>query len=153
MTITAIRLIVAGDVLLGAGALMAIAEPSGPGFNFGAAGFLFFGQCVTGVGLLLGVVTALAWLLGSKGDRHPPAQLMAWEKRLRGLTAAAVGLMTIGAAVLCVGPLFVQEEPGSGFDNDIPVFLVGLGVSAVGLLAGTPSAVYWLSKRSAGVDR
>ncbi|MFD9890879.1 hypothetical protein ACFWY9_16150 [Amycolatopsis sp. NPDC059027] len=153
MTITAIRLVVAGDVLLGTGALMAIAEPSGHGVNFGAIGFLFFGQCVTGAGLLLGVVATLAWLPGRRDDRQPPAQLLAWEKRLRGLTTAAVGLITIGAAVLGAGPLFIQGAPGSGFENDIPIFLVGLGVSAAGLLTGTPPALYWLSKRRTGVDR
>ncbi|GAA4551711.1 hypothetical protein GCM10023192_79660 [Amycolatopsis samaneae] len=153
MTVIASRLTVTGDVLLGAGAVMAIAEPSGPGFNFGAAGSLFFGQCAAGAGLLLGVVAALAWLRGRRGDRQPPAQLLARERRLRGLTAAAVGLMTIGAAVLGAGPLFVQKAPGSGFNDVIPVFLAGLGVSVAGLLVGTLPALHWLSKRWAEVDR
>lgn len=147
LTVIASRITVTGDILLGTGAVMAIAEPSGPGFNFGAAGFLFFGLGATGAGLLLGMAAAVAWLLGKREDRHLPAQLLPREKLLRRLTTVAVGLCATGAAVLSVGPLFVRGAPGSGFESDIPVFLVGLGISGVGLLVGIPPALSWWSKR------
>ncbi|MFD2467773.1 hypothetical protein [Amycolatopsis silviterrae] len=149
----AVRVIVAGDVLLGTGALMAIAEPSGPGVNFGAGAFFLLGLGVAGAGLLLGIAAAVVWLRGKKGDRQPPAPLLPWQERLRRLTTTAIGLCTIGAVVLGAGPLFFRGAPGTGFERDIPVFLVGIGISGAGLLAGVPPALYWWSKRRAGVGR
>ncbi|ATY11973.1 hypothetical protein CU254_17010 [Amycolatopsis sp. AA4] len=117
---------------------MAIAEPPGPGFNFGAAGSLFFGQCAAGAGLLVAMTAALAWLRATRSDWPPPAE----RKRL---TAAAVVLCAIGALVLGVGPLFFDGPPGSGFASDIPVFVVGLCVSGAGVLTGLAPALRWWS--------
>ncbi|WP_406631457.1 hypothetical protein [Amycolatopsis sp. WGS_07] len=152
LPVIAIRLIVAGDVLLSMGALMAIAEPSGPGVNFGAGGSFILGLCVTGAGLLLGIAAVLARLRGS-GDRPPSARLLPWEQRRKRFTTVALGLSTLGAVVLGAGPLFFRGEPGTGFERDIPVFLVGLGISGAALLAGIPPVVYWWSKRGAGIGQ
>ncbi|MBB4689284.1 hypothetical protein [Amycolatopsis jiangsuensis] len=152
LPVTAVGLIVAGDLLLATGALMAIAEPSGPGVNFGAIGFLFLGWCAAGAGLLAGIAAAVV-RLRRRGGQHPPAQLLPWEKRLRLSTVAAIGLSTIGAAVLGAGPLFFRGPRGSGFESDIPVFLVGLCISATALLAGIPPTLYRWSKRRTGVER
>ncbi len=142
---TAGWLIVGGDLLLSAGALMAIAEPSGPGFNFGAAGSLFFGMCAAGAGLLVALTAALAWLRANRGDWPPPAGLLPWETRLKRLTAAAIVLSAVGAIVLGVGPLFFDGPPGSGFASDIPAFVVGLCISGAGVLSGLAPALYWWS--------
>ncbi|MGW4399842.1 hypothetical protein ACWEHA_31525 [Amycolatopsis nivea] len=147
MTFIAIWLIAVGDGLLVAGALMAISKPSGYGFNFGAAGGLVFGMGTTVAGLLVGMGTGVAWLRARRGGGYPPVRRLPWEKRLRRSIAAAVCLGVIGAVVLGVVPLYVHGEPGSGFDADIPVFLVGLGICGAALLAGAPPALYWLSRQ------
>ncbi|WP_409465014.1 hypothetical protein [Amycolatopsis sp. GA6-003] len=143
MAVTAIWLVVVGDVLLGMGAVMAIAEPAGPGFNFGAAGSLFFGQCATGLGLLIAVAAAAVRLRDNGRDGRPPVRILPQDKRLRRLTAVAIGLCAVGAVVLGVGPAFFSGPPGSGFTSDIPVFAVGLGISAAGVLTGLPPVLHW----------
>ncbi|MFE0020889.1 hypothetical protein [Amycolatopsis sp. NPDC059021] len=161
MTITAIWLIAAGAALLGTGFLFEITTPPHTGANIGSAGCFFLGLCATGMGLVLGVVATLAWLLGRRGDRHPPALLLAWEKRLRRSTIAAVGLITSGAIVLSWGTFVFtnQSAPAGmesaviGMENAYPFFLAGLGITIAGLLAGTPPALYWWSRRRSGVDR
>ncbi|MFD9963636.1 hypothetical protein [Amycolatopsis sp. NPDC058986] len=153
LTITAIWLIAAGAALLGTGFIFEIITPPDTGANIGAAGCFFLGLCATGMGLLLGVVAALAWLLGRKGDRRLAVPLLAWEKRLRRLTVAAVGLITIGAIVLSWGTfIFASGSAGSGIRNACPYFLAGLCIAVAGLLAGIPPALYRLSRRRSGVD-
>ncbi|WP_344429772.1 hypothetical protein [Amycolatopsis minnesotensis] len=153
MTITAIWLIAAGAALLSMGFIMLRTQRPDTGANIGAGGCFFFGLGATGVGLLLGAVAALAWWRGRNGDRHPPVRLLAWERRLRRLTMAAVGLITIGAIVLSVGALiFANGRAGSFFSGVNAIFLVGLCIAVSALLAATPPGVYWLSRRRSGAD-
>ncbi|WP_406632119.1 hypothetical protein [Amycolatopsis sp. WGS_07] len=153
LTVTGVWLIAAGAASLGAGFIALITTPPDTGANIGAAGFFTLGLGATGLSLLLGVVAALARLLEMRGDQRPPVELMAWQKRLKRLTWASVGLITVGAVVLGWGTfIFANGHAGSGLRNAHPVFLAGLCIAGAGFLAGIPPILYWWSKRRAGTD-
>ncbi|MFB9926979.1 hypothetical protein ACFORO_19230 [Amycolatopsis halotolerans] len=144
----AIWLFVAGVALLGLGFLAEITEPPNGGANIGAGAAFTFGMGCTGLGLVLGVVAAVDWLRVPKGERGPAAPLLPWEHRLRRLAAAAVVLIAAAAVVLSWAALiFANGHAGSGSRDSYPVFLVGLSLAGLGLLAGIPYAVFWLSWR------
>ncbi|MBB2498557.1 hypothetical protein [Amycolatopsis echigonensis] len=148
MTFVAIWILVAGAVLLGAGFVMIITQPPDTGANIGAGGAFFFGLGCTGMGLVAGVWATAAWLRARKHEPRP-APLPAWQKRLRRLTAAAVGLISAGAVVQSAGAVgFAHETADSDRSDSYALFLVGLGLVAVGLLAGIVPALYWWAKRS-----
>ncbi|WP_116200204.1 hypothetical protein [Amycolatopsis circi] len=144
----AIWILVAGTVLLGMGLLMLVTQRPNTGANIGAGGALLFGMGFTGLGLVVGVAAVVAWLRAPKGERGPAAPLLAWEKRLRRLTAAAVVLIAAGAVVQSVGAVsFAHETADSDWSDTYAIYWVGFGVSGLGLLAGVPYVLLWLSWR------
>lgn len=153
LTFVAICLIVPGAVLMGMGFFMLIAQPPHTGANFGGDGAFFFGLGCTGMGLPAGVWAAAAWLRARKHEPRP-APLPAWQKRLRPLTVAAAGLISAGAVVESVGAVSCTLKfADPDWSDTYALFLVGLGLVAVGLLAGIAPALAWWSKRRSGVER
>ncbi|SFP64644.1 hypothetical protein SAMN05421854_106152 [Amycolatopsis rubida] len=146
LTFVTIWILVAGAVLLSTGFVMLIAAPPSSGANIGAGGALLFGLAATAAGLLLGVATAVAALRVRRREGRPDARLPTWEKRLRRLTAAAAGLVTVGALVLSWAALVFAGGRDRSTDPH-PIFVTGLCIAGCGLLAGTPHALYWLSCR------
>ncbi|UKD56892.1 hypothetical protein L3Q65_09275 [Amycolatopsis sp. FU40] len=148
LTFITIWILVAGDVLLGTGFIMLITAPPHSGANIGAGGAFTFGLGGTVAGLLIGMGTAVAALRVRRREGRRDAHLLAWEKRLRRLTAAAVGLVTIGGLVLCWATVvFMQGRVGSGIVNSYSLFVTGMCIAGCGLLAGTPHTLYWLSRQ------
>lgn len=144
LTTVAAWLIAVGAVLLGTGFVMLVTQPPHTGANIGAGGAFTFGLGSTGTGLVVGVTAAVSWLRGRRGGQ-PAVELLSWQKHLKSLTVAAVGLITISAVVLSVATFFFAN--GHAGSNTFTLFVVGLSIAALALLAGAAPAVYWMSYR------
>ncbi|WP_406631453.1 hypothetical protein [Amycolatopsis sp. WGS_07] len=154
MTTIAVGLMAAGAVLLAAGFVMVITQRPHAGVNFGGDGAFFFGLGATAGGLLIGAAAAVAWLRARKREPRVATPLLAWEKRLRSLTAAAVGLIAAGAVVQSGGAVvFATGYADGGTRSAVPALVTGVCIVAAGFLAGVPPTVYWWSKRRTRVDR
>ncbi len=148
LTVITSWILVAGAVLLGMGFVMLITAPPHSGANIGAGGALLFGLGTTGAGLLIGAGTAVAALRVRLREGRAEVPVLAWEKRLRRLTAAAVGLVAIGDLVLTRATFaFKNARAGSGGVDSYPIFVTGVCIAGCGLLAGVPHALYWLSRQ------
>ncbi|WP_370937703.1 hypothetical protein [Amycolatopsis sp. cg13] len=144
----AIWLLGAGAVLLGLGFLGEITAPPRSGANIGAAAAFTFGMCCTALGLAVGVVAAVTWRRVPKGERGPAGPLLPWEHRLRRLTAAAVIMIAAGAVLQSAGIIaLLQQTVHSDRRGAYAIYFVGLGSAVLGLLAGIPYAMFWLSWR------
>lgn len=148
LTLVAIWITFAGAALLSMGFIMELTAPPNSGANIGAGGAFMFGLAFTGLGLVVGVVAAVAWLRLPKHQRRPAVPLLSWQKRLRRLTTAAVALIAAGAVVQGAGCVSLMHETAdSDWGDTYALFVVGLGIFALGLLAGIPHVLCWLSWR------
>ncbi|MET9258960.1 hypothetical protein [Amycolatopsis sp. NPDC004079] len=146
LRLAAIWLFGAGAVLLGLGFLSEITAPPHSGANIGGAAAFTFGMCCAGLGLAAGVVAAVTWRRVPRDQRRLAVPLLPWEHRLRHLTAAAVVLIAAGAVLQSAGIIgLLNQAVHSDRSGTYAIYFVGLGLSGLGLLAGIPYAVFWLS--------
>ncbi|WP_158684609.1 hypothetical protein [Amycolatopsis orientalis] len=148
LMLVAIWITVAGVVLQGLGYLSFVLQPPNTGANIGGGGALLFGMAAIAGGLLVGAAAGVAWLRVPKTERRSAVPLLPWQKRLRRLTAAAMALIGVGAAVQFAGAVSLMHETAfSDWSDTYAIAVTGLGISALGLLAAVPYVVYWVSWR------